>query len=450
MTFDIEKNIVSWKTYLDSRGSFLPDDLEELETHLRDEIDALRKSGLDAEEAWFIAVKRLGRSDALSREYYKINAQSLWKHLFAPGESGAGKTGSREVWIIIGLALLAGVLGKIPDLFGHRMSSEADSLVYFRNLGLFFIPVIAGWFLLQKKHAGTGFLLFTLFTAAGFLAVNFFPFSGERHTEVLAGMHLVLLLWMALERLYGPDQETISGRMNFITFSGEFFIYSVLCFLGLGVFIIFTFALFETLGIDPETFISEYIVIFGGLAIPVLAVFLVEKKKALIENMAPVLAKIFTPLFLLLISGFLVALAGKGLSLTIERETLILFDFLLVLVLGLVLYSLSARNSAGRPVFSDYLVFSLILVTLLADVVAMSAIISRLSQFGFSPNKVAALGENILLFVNLTGLAVSFGGTIFTGKDFRRLEVWQSWCYVGFMIWMAVVVFVFPVVFRFV
>ncbi len=449
MKFDIEQKIKNWKDYLNSRGSFLPDDLEELETHLRDEIDALQKNGLDAEEAYFIGIKRLGKSDALSREFYKINAQSLWKHLFTPSEPGGRKAARRDIWIIIGLALLAGFLGKIPDLFGYRISNKSDSLIYLRNLSLFFIPVIGGWFLIQKKNWGTGFYLFAIICLGGFLAVNFFPFTGAGHTEILAGIHLIILLWMVLERLYGPGQEIAAGRMNYITFSGEFFIYSVLCYLGIGVFTMFTIALFETLNIRPDKFILEYIVVFGGLGVPVVAVYLVEKKKALIENMAPVLANIFTPLFLLLISGFVAALLGRRLNLTVQRETLIIFDFLLVLVLGLVLYSLSARNHSEKPLFSDYLVFILILVTLLADVFAMSAIISRLSQFGLSPNKVAALGENILLFINLSGLAVTFGGIIFKGRDFRRLEVWQSCCYVGFMVWMAVVVFIFPIAFHF-
>ncbi|MBN2030089.1 hypothetical protein JW824_07560 [bacterium] len=449
MKFDIDQKIKNWKGYLNSHGSFLPEDLEELETHLRDEIEVLQDSGLDVEEAYFIGIKRLGKSDVLSREFYKINAQSLWKHLFTPSETGSDKVVFRDVWMIVGLAFLAGFLGKIPDLFGYRTSVEADSLIYLRNLSLFFIPVIGGWFVIQKKNLGVGLYIFVVLCIGGFLAVNFFPFTGTRQTEILAGIHLLLLLWIAMERLYSSGQEIASGRMNYITFSGEFFIYSVLCYLGGGVFTLFTVALFDTLNIESQKFISEYIVVFGGLAVPVVAVYLVEKKKALIENMAPVLAKIFTPLFLLLITGFLVALLGRRLNLTIERETLIIFDLLLVLVLGLVLYSLSARNHSEKPVFSDYLVFILILVTLLADIVAMCAIISRLSQFGLSPNRVAALGENILLFINLLGLAFTFGGTIFFGRSFRRLEVWQSYCYVGFMVWMAVVVFIFPLVFRF-
>ena len=449
MEFNTEEKIGNWKNYLDAHGSFLPGDLDELESHLRDEIDALRKSGLDAEEAYFIAVKRLGKTDELSREFYKINAQSLWKHLFVASEAGKASGAFHDVWKIIGLALLAGLLGKIPDLFGHRITNDADSLIYLRNLGLFFIPVIGTWFVVQKKYSAGSLSMFALVCVGGFLAVNFYPFTGVKHTEALAGIHLVILLWMAMERLYSSGQELSAGRMNYITFSGEFFIYAVLCYLGGGVFTLFFAALFNTLNIQLESFITEYIFVLGGLGVPVVAVYLVEKKKALIENMAPVLAKIFTPLFLVLIFGFLAALGSRQLNLSIERETLIIFNFLLILVLGLVLYSLSARQPGAKPGISDYLVVALIAVTLIADVFAMQAIIARLSRFGLSPNKAAALGENVLLFMNLAGLAYTFSGTISGRRSFSRLEQWQSFCYTVFMIWMAVVVFVFPLIFRF-
>ncbi|HHS13406.1 MAG TPA: hypothetical protein ENN03_06515, partial [bacterium] len=448
MKFNMEQKIGDWKKHLSSRGSFLPEDLEELETHLREEINELRRGSLDAEEAYFIAIKRLGKTDALSREFYKINAQSLWKHLFEPS-LGRDKTAIRDTALIIGLALLAGLLGKIPHLFGYPVDGEAAGPVYLRNLGLFFIPVIGGWLAWQRKNTQIHLFIFALFCAAGFLAVNFYPFAGERHTEILAGIHLPILLWLAMERLYGPGQEIVSGRMNYISFSGEFFIYSVLCYLGGGVFIAFTGALFNALNLDAEKFISEYVAVFGGLGVPVAAVYLVEKKKALIENMAPVLAKIFTPLFLILIAGFLVALLSRQTRLSTDREILILFDLLLILVLGLVLYSLSARPEAEKPGFSDYVIFSLIVLALAADLFAMGAILTRLSRFGVTPNKVAALGENVLLFVNLAGLAFTFGGVLFAGKAIRRLETWQSRCYVGFGVWMGVVVFIFPLVFRF-
>jgi len=448
MQFVLEEKIRNWKAYLRERGSFLPADLEELESHLRDEIDDLSSRGLDEEEAFFIGIKRLGKTDDLSREFYKQNAQSLWKHLFAPTEKGAATT-TRDVWIIIGFALLAGLLAKIPHLLGYPVSDDMANNIYLRNFGLFFIPVIGGWIVLQKKTVDRNLLIFASLCLGSLLAVNLFPFTGLRHTELLAGIHLPILLWLAMERLYSSGQNPIEGRMNYITFSGEFFIYSVLCVLGGGVFIAFTAALFDILSIDPEYFLSEWVGLFGAMGVPVVAVFLVEKKKALIENMAPVLAKIFTPMFLLLITGFLIAVLATQFSLNTDREILILFDLLLVLVLALVLYSISARPAGSKVSLSDYLVFFLIVVALLADIFAMGAILSRLSQHGASPNRIAALGENVLLFANLLGLSLTFGSTVFKGRDMQRLERWQSYCFVGYMVWMAVVVFLFPLFFRF-
>ena len=90
------------------------------------------------------------------------------------------------------------------------------------------------------------------------------------------------------------------------------------------------------------------------------------------------------------------------------REFLIGFDLLLVVVLGIVLYTISARSVYDKRGIFDYLNAALIAVAIVVDCVALSAIIFRLSEFGITPNKMAALGENILLLVNLAALLVLY------------------------------------------
>ena len=80
---------------------------------------------------------------------------------------------------------------------------------------------------------------------------------------------------------------------------------------------------------------------------------------------------------------------------------LIAFDLLLVVVLGLLLYSVSARDPQPPPGLFDVLQVVLVVSALVADAVALSAIAARISEFGFTPNRVAALGENVILLVNL-------------------------------------------------
>jgi hypothetical protein len=92
---------------------------------------------------------------------------------------------------------------------------------------------------------------------------------------------------------------------------------------------------------------------------------------------------------------------------------------------------------------------ALILAAVVIDVVALSAIIFRLSAYGITPNKLAALGENLILLANLAGLAWMYV-RYFTKKiDFHVLEKWQTSYLLVYVIWLAIVAFLFPVMFGF-
>lgn len=132
-----------------------------------------------------------------------------------------------------------------------------------------------------------------------------------------------------------------------------------------------------------------------------------------------------------------------------ERDYLIAFDFMLALVLGLVLYTISARNPYAKNRLFDYLNMALIVAAMIIDAIALSAILIRLSTFGVTPNKLAALGENLILLVNLGGLAWLYGRFFLKKIDFIKIENWQTTYLYIFAIWLAVVAFIFPIIFGF-
>ena len=163
--------------------------------------------------------------------------------------------------------------------------------------------------------------------------------------------------------------------------------------------------------------------------------------------MAPVLAKIFSPLFLLLLCAFLATTAITGSSLIADRDILIGFDLLLALILAMLLYIISARDERIEPGIVDYLHTALILATLVANAIALQAILGRIDEFGFTPNRTAALGENIVLLANLAGGLVLYARFLIRRRGFRALVKWQTLYLPVFMIWTAVVCFLFPVLF---
>lgn len=237
--------------------------------------------------------------------------------------------------------------------------------------------------------------------------------------------------------------------MDFIRFTGELFIYYVLIALGGGVLMALSTGIFEAIGIKIEPYLQNWILPCGAVGATVIATWLVEAKQSVIENMAPVLTRIFAPLFALLLVAFIVTMVWTGRGFDVKREVLILFDLLLVVVFGLLLYSASARDAAAPPGAMDWIQVTLVGTALVVDALALWAIGSRIFEFGFTPNRMAALGENIVLLVNLGGSAFLYARFLRSGAGFSRLLRWQTFYLYIFAAWAGIVAFLFPLLFGF-
>lgn len=76
--FDLNRAIQSWREGLAQAPAIRSENLEELEAHLRDAVALLEARGLSPDEAFLVAVRRLGASCALELEYGKVNNQAIW------------------------------------------------------------------------------------------------------------------------------------------------------------------------------------------------------------------------------------------------------------------------------------------------------------------------------------------------------------------------------------
>jgi hypothetical protein len=237
--------------------------------------------------------------------------------------------------------------------------------------------------------------------------------------------------------------------MDFVRFSGELFIYLVLIALGGGVLTAFTLMMFESIGIDAEWLAQDWILPCGAMGAVLVGSWLVEAKQSVVENLAPVLTRLFTPLFTIVLLVFLGTIAWTGRPIDIDRDVLIAFDLLLALVVGLVLYAASARDPVAPPGFFDVLQLVLITSALVVDAVALAAIASRISELGFTPNRVAALGENLILLVNLAWSGFLLARFLRGGGAYAALERWQMAHLPVYSLWAAIVVVLFPPVFGY-
>jgi hypothetical protein len=448
----LEQQIDQWRSYLRRRQAIHTVDVAELEDHLREQIANLVDAGLADDEAFLVAVKRMGNLDALSREFAREHSDRLWKQLvLVPLDAGAERSpGRTDAIIAFALAIAAAMAIRLPEMFGIDLH-ERNIGFYARNVSLFVLPFLTGYFVWKRRlDARTCGWLAVAFAAAAVFA-NVYPFVQIGSTEQLAALHLPIALWLAVGFAYaGGRWREVAGRMDFIRFSGELFIYYVLIALGGGVLTAFLAVIFQAIGINVGPFVVSWLLPCGAAGAVVIASWLVEAKQSVIENMAPVLTRLFTPLFAALLIMFLGTLVWTGRGVDIERHVLIAFDLLLVLVIALLLYSASARDPRAAPDAFDVVQVTLVVSALLADAVALWAIAARITEFGFSPNRVAALGENAILLINLAWSAVLYIRFLRGRGSFAALERWQTDYLPVYAAWAAIVVIVFPPVFAYV
>jgi hypothetical protein len=447
----LEGQIAHWREYLRRRRAIHGPDVEELEGHLRDQLVALTEAGLAGDEAFLVAVKRMGNLDALSREFARAHSERLWKQLvIAPdGADESATTAHVETLVVLGLAVAAALAIKVPALFGLRLGA-GDEPFYARNASLFVLPLLTVYFVWKRGSDVVSSLWLALPFAAGAVFANVYPFGRGSDTEVLTALHLPIALWLAVGFAYVRSRWFAdAGRMDFVRFSGELVIYYVLIALGGGVLTGFTMMMFRAIEMNAEWLAQGWLIPCGAMGAVIIGSWLVEAKQSVIENMAPVLTRLFTPLFTVLLLVFLATMAWTGSPINVEREVLIGFDLLLVLVVGLVLYAASARDPQAPPDFFDGLQLLLVVSALVVDGVALAAIAARISEFGFTPNRVAALGENLILLVNLAWSAWLYACFLRHRGSFAVLERWQMAYLPVYSVWAVLVVVVFPPVFGY-
>jgi len=448
----LEEQIAQWRAYVHRRQAIHGPDVEELEGHLRDQLVALTEAGLAGDEAFLVAVKRMGSLDALSREFARAHSERLWKQLvIAPDGDEPANTSYAETPVVLILAIAAGVAIKVPALFGHPINPNDElPLFYARNASLFAFPLLAIYFVWKRKSNVASGLWLALPFAAGAVFANVFPFPTRSDTQVLTVLHLPIALWLAVGFAYVRGRWFADGgRMNFVRFSGELAIYYVLIALGGFVLMLFTFMMFRAIEMNADWFVAGWLIPCGAAGAVIIGSWLVEAKQSVIENMAPVLTRLFTPLFTILLLVFLATMAWTGSPINVKREVLIGFDLLLAVVVGLVLYAASARDPQAPPDFFDGLQLLLVVNALVVDGVALAAIAARISEFGFTPNRVAALGENLILLVNLAWSAWLYARFLRHRSSFAVLERWQIAYLPVYSVWAALVVVMFPPVFGY-
>jgi hypothetical protein len=441
----VESQIAEWRAYVSNAPGVNGHDVDELEDHLRHQIAELNAAGLTADEGFLIAVKRLGDVDGLSREFAREHSGRLWKQLLLSGDEPARTSSGWFETLVFSVA--AAVVIQVARLAAGFPDEEPNWLA--RNASLFVLPFLAAYFARQRQLDTRQWVLMAAPFVLAALAVNLYPWGADAATEVLVALHLPVVLWFVLAYPYmGGTIRSHERRMDFVRFTGEWFIYYVLIALGGGVLMGLTAGILEPTGVDVDR-IAEWVLPSGAAGGVIVAAWLVESKQRVVENMAPVLTMLFTPLFAVMLACAAVVYAVTGLGSAFDRELLGTFDALLLVVLGLVLYGMSARDPSTSPGWMDGIQIVAVVSALVLDVMVLGAMIARIGELGFTPNRTAALGLNLVLLVNLAGAGWLSGRFLMRRCRLHQLERWQTTYLPVFALWSATVVVILPPVFAF-
>lgn len=360
-------------------------------------------------------------------------------------EMEATKEGSKnELIFIVVASLLAGLVAKFPVLFGMD-----EEYFYARHIGFIVFPFLTAYFLwknnlsIQKSAVIIGITLVCL------VYINLLPQTTESDTLVLACLHLPLLLWSVWSVAFAGDIRQLPGRLSFLRFNGDLLVMAAILVFAGGLMSAITINLFDLIGLQIEEFYAGYVLVFGAAAIPLVGTYLTRSNPQLVGKVSPVIAKLFSPVVLVMLVIYLIAIAYAGKDPFNDREFLLVFNLLLVGVMALIFFSVAEGSKQTTPTGMTWVLFLLSSVTVIVNGVALSAILFRISEWGITPNRLAVLGANMLMIVHLLFV---------TAKLLQAVRKKAALSHVGETVvrylpvyfgWTLIIVFLFPYFFGF-
>ncbi|MCY9659240.1 DUF4153 domain-containing protein [Paenibacillus chondroitinus] len=339
------------------------------------------------------------------------------------------------------LAILAGLVSRFIFLFAEQHTIAHLNLVF----GI--LPFVAAYFVYNNfPRKNILYILTGLFVISG-IYLNTLPLE-TTDSIVLAYIHLPIFLWVLVGLAFtGNDYRKGNARLAYLKFNGEFgILYAIMAISG-GLLTALTMQLFRFVGMDIAEFYFKNVVLFGAAALAIVATYLVSRNLKLAKNIAPYIAKIFSPLVLVTLVAYLVTVISVGKNPFMDRDFLLSFNGILLAVLAVTIFSITESGKEEKKNISDYLNFVLIILALLIDSVALSAIVFRLSSYGITPNRIAVLGVNLLVWTNLIWIMISYMRFLQNKTGLWVVQDAVTKYLPIYGLWAAIVTFTFPLIF---
>ncbi len=352
---------------------------------------------------------------------------------------------SRELLYVLFASLFAGIIAKTPAIF-----SFDENFFYTRNIGFIVFPMLTAYFVWKNKLSAGRTWFIVAATLAALIFVNALPDVPKSDTLILSCIHVLPFLWFILGLAFvGNTSNNLEKRLDFLKYNGDLIVMTGLIVIAGGILTGLTIGLFSLIGLNIEQFWGEYVVIFGLPAAPILGSYLIQTNPHLVGKVSPVIARLFSPLVLVMLVVYLIAIVYTGKDPYNDREFLLIFNALLAGVMVIIFFSLAGTWNKKKSRAEIWVLFLLSEVTAIVNCVALSAILFRISEWGITPNRAAVLGGNVLMLINLILVIVQLFGLLFRNKDISGVGKAITSYLPVYLIWTIIVTFIFPLLFGF-
>lgn len=350
----------------------------------------------------------------------------------------------RELVVVLMASLLAGLIAKLPALLAID-----EDFFYPRNIGFIVFPLLTAYFAWKARLTTPKIAFLAGSTLLALIFINSLPDAQTSDTLVLSCIHLLLFLWSLLGFAFvGEAGNHVERRLGYLKYNGDLVVMTTLIVIAGGIMTGLTIGLFALIGFHIEQFYFENIVVFGLPAAPIVGTYLTQTNPQLVGKVSPVIAKIFSPLVLVMLVIYLIAMVYSGKNPYNDREFLLVFNALLVGVMAIIFFSI-AEAANGKRGTEIWVLFLLSVVTILVNSIALSAILFRIAEWGLTPNRAAVLGGNVLILINLLLVTVQLFKVINGKADTGGVRSVIASYLPVYAVWVTLVTFVFPFLFGF-
>ncbi len=350
-----------------------------------------------------------------------------------------------ELIFIIFASIIAGFIAKLPQFFGIT-----EEFFYQRNIAFVVFPLLAAYFVWKQNTSIKRVAIASISILVSVLYINILPNNNQSDTLILACLHLPLFLWAVLGFTYlSDDVKNNQRRLEFLRYNGDLVVMTTIILLAGGLFSALTINLFSLIDIHIEEFYFRNIAIWGLAASPIVGTYLVQTNPQLVNKVSPVIAKIFTPFVLVTLTAYLVAVIYTGKDPYNDREFLLIFNMLLIGVMAITFFSIAESSKTSGSKITTLMLFALSLVTIIVNGIALSAIVFRISEWGITPNRLAVLGSNILILLNLLYMSYRLFKSVKDKNEIENVGNSIAFFLPLYSLWTMIVTFLFPLVFNF-